>query len=84
MGTIKTAISLEKSLFEQIETLAREMKVPRSRVFALALEDFIRRRQNQRLLDEINAAYDDIPDKSEEVLRRAMRRQHRRMVEGQW
>jgi metal-responsive CopG/Arc/MetJ family transcriptional regulator len=43
MENVKTAVSIRKSLFEQAENLARKMKVPRSRLFALALEDYIRR-----------------------------------------
>ncbi len=44
MASIKTAISLPESLFEQAEAIAREMKISRSAVVAIALEEFIRRR----------------------------------------
>ncbi len=84
MANIKTAISLQKSLFEQVEALARELNVSRSRLLALALEDFIRRYQNQKLLDQINRAYDDAPDPTEQARLRQMRRQQRRIVEGEW
>lgn len=84
MANIKTAISLQKSLFEQVEALARDMKVSRSRLFALALEDYIRRHQNQQLLEKINQAYQDVPDPTEQKRVRAMRRQHRKVVEGEW
>ena len=84
MANVKTAISLQKSLFEQAEALAGEMKISRSRLFVLALEDFIHRAQNQQLLKKINAAYEDAPDSREQALRRRMRRQHRRIVEGEW
>ena len=84
MENIKTAISLHKSLFEQAEDLARKMKVSRSRLFVLALEDYIRRQQNQELLAQINAAYADEPDPAEQTLRRKSRRQHQRIVEGEW
>jgi metal-responsive CopG/Arc/MetJ family transcriptional regulator len=84
MANVKTAVSLQKSLFEQVEALAGEMKIPRSRVFALALEDFVRRHQNRQLLERINAAYTDTPDPAEGALRRRMRRHHRRIVEGEW
>lgn len=60
MATVKTAISLQESLFEQAEALASEMKVSRSRLIAIALEEFIRRHQNRLLLEKINAAYEDI------------------------
>ena len=84
MARIKTAVSLREDLFEQVEALANEMKISRSRLFALALEEFLRRHQNQQLLEQINAAYDEAPDPSEQALRRRMRRQHRQIVEGEW
>jgi len=84
MANVKTAISLQKSLLEKAETLAREMNVSRSRLLALALEEFIDRYQNQRLLEQINAVYKDIPDTVEQGLRRKLRRHHRRIVEGEW
>jgi metal-responsive CopG/Arc/MetJ family transcriptional regulator len=84
MESIKTAISIEKSLFTQANILARKMKVSRSRLFVLALEDFIREQENRELLEKINAVYADEPDQSEKVLRQKMRKSHRRLVEGQW
>jgi len=84
MQNIKTAISIQKSLFEQAENLARKMKVSRSRLFVLALEDFIHRQQNRDMLTQINAAYADQPDATEQTLRRKAKRTHRRIVEGEW
>ena len=84
MESIKTAISIEKSLFTQANALARKMKVSRSRLFVLALEDFIREQENRDLLEKVNAVYADEPDESEKVLRRRMRQSYRRLVEGQW
>lgn len=84
MRSIKTAISIQESLFEQAENLARKMKVSRSRLFVLALEDYISHQQNRELLAQINAAYADKPDLAEKVLNRKIRRVHRRMVEGEW
>ena len=84
MESIKTAVSIQKSLFEEAENLARRMSVSRSRLFALALEDYIRRQQNRELLARINAAYADEPDPDEQLLHRKARRSHRRVVEGEW
>lgn len=84
MPNVKTAISLQKSLFEQVEALAREMKVSRSRLFVLALEDYVRRSQNQQLLERINQAYQDAPNTTEQKHLRKMRRRHRQVVEGTW
>lgn len=84
MGNVKTAISIKKALFDQAEDLAHKLKVSRSRLFVLALEEYIRRQENQDLLTQINTAYASEPEESEQVLRRKARRTHRRMVEGEW
>lgn len=84
MANVKTAISFQKSLLEKAEALAREMKVSRSRLLALALEDFIQRYQNRRLLEQIDTACKDLTDTREQVLSRRIRRNHRRIVEGEW
>ncbi len=75
------AVSLEASLFDRVDALAREMKVPRSRVFALAVEEYLRRREVQSLLERINAAYGDGPDDEERAFIAASRRRLRRVAE---
>ena len=84
MANIKTAISIQESLFEKVEELARDLKVSRSRVFVLALEEFVRRQENQHLLARINAAYQDEPEADEKKRLRRTRKSHRRVVEGEW
>ncbi|KAA0261674.1 MAG: CopG family transcriptional regulator [Chloroflexi bacterium] len=66
MTIVKTAISIQKSLFQRAEEIAKEMKISSSRLFVLAVEDFIRRYQNQLLLDEINSVYSDSLEQNEE------------------
>ena len=85
MANKKTAISLPESLFVRVEKLARELKVSRSRVFVLALENFVRDYQDRQLFDQINQAYADEPQTASEQLQlKRIRRQHRRIVEGEW
>ena len=84
MHNVKTAISMEKSLFEKAESLAHTMKVSRSRLIAIALQEYIDRQNNRQLLAQINAAYADDPDATEQTLRRKSRRHHRLIVEGEW
>ena len=84
MKAIKTAISIEKNLFDQAVIIARTMKVSRSKLFVIALQDFIEHQKNKEMLAQINAAYDDEPDATEQALRKKVRRQHRRIVEGEW
>jgi metal-responsive CopG/Arc/MetJ family transcriptional regulator len=80
MANKKTAISIEKPLFEEIDALAEEMEVSRSYLFTIAAREFIQRRKNQKLLDAINAAYRDSPDLVEERLREQMKSKYRRLV----
>lgn len=83
MPTVKTAISLQDSLFEQVEDLARDLHVSRSQLVALALEEFVRRHQNRQLLDALDQVYDDAPDPDDPARSPARRQQHRRVVEGE-
>ena len=84
MANIKTAISIEKPLFEEVDALAQELKISRSHLFRLAAQEFIQRHKSRKLLDAINAAYDDVPDPCEQTLQRQMRSRHHELVKGQW
>lgn len=84
MANTNPNIVVSKTLLERAEALAREMKISRRRLVALALEDFIERHQNQRLLKQINLAYQDAPDPEEQKLLEIMRQRQRRLVEGEW
>ncbi len=84
MPNIKTAISLPRALFERVNELAQDLQVPRSRIFVLALEEFISRQENRGLLARINSAYPEMPEAGERKRLRQMRRSHRRIIEGEW
>jgi metal-responsive CopG/Arc/MetJ family transcriptional regulator len=84
MAYVKTAISLRETLLQQMDEMARQLDISRSRLFALAAEEYLQRYQNQELLKMINAAYDDLPDSEEDNLQHHIRRQHRQMVTGEW
>ena len=84
MSNIKIALSIPKSLFEQVDDLARKMKISRSHIFELALRDYLHRQQNPELLAQINTAYANEPDLAEQMLRHKSRYQHRSIVRGEW
>ena len=84
MSSVKTAISLQRQLFQQVDRIAQEQKIPRSRVFVMALEAYVAQYQNHMLLDQINSAYADTPDSTEQKRIKTTRRTHRRIVEGEW
>ena len=84
MAKVKTAISLQETLVERIDRLARELNVSRSQLFSRAADEFLQRHEGQALLDAINRAYDDSPDQEEVVRGQGMRDKQRRLVDGEW
>ena len=82
MANIKTAISIEKPIFDQMNILAKDLNISRSRLFTLAAQEFIQRHKNIKLLQSLNEAYDDLPE-SEPIVSR-MRPRHYKMVKEQW
>ena len=82
MANIKTAISIEKPIFEQMNVLAKDLNISRSRLFALAAQEFIQRHKNIKLLQSLNEAYDDLLE-SEPIVSK-MRPRHYKMVKEQW
>ena len=51
MAKIKTAISLQDSLVERLDRLARELNISRSQLFSRAADEFLQRHESQALLD---------------------------------
>ena len=85
MAQVQTAISIEKSLFEEAERTAQELRVTRSALYALAMQEFLRRRAQERLTEELNAVYDGTLDPEDAAMLRGMReRQHRMAAEDLW
>jgi len=84
METIKTAVSVNKVLFDQAEELARELSVSRSRLYSLALEEYIRKQHSRAMLERFNAAYADELDAEEEANLTQMGELFRDVVEGEW
>ena len=52
---MKTAISVRDNLFERVESYAKKHKLSRSQVFAEAVEEYLLKRDEQILIDQINA-----------------------------
>lgn len=82
MPTVKTAISLERALFDAADLVAHELNVPRSRVFVIALQEYLRRREHQRLLDQLNVVYDDGLDVEDHEMLRRMAPLQQRVMES--
>lgn len=84
MAQIKTAISLKDSLLEQADKLASKLEISRSRFFSLAVEAYIQSLENRKLLEDLNAAYQDEADSKEQNHLKQMKSKQRKLVKGQW
>lgn len=72
--SVKTAISLQEDLFKEVNMLASELHVSRSKLFVMAVQDFIKKEESKNLLSQINNAFSDSPNKDEIKVRSNMRR----------
>jgi len=79
--SVKTAISIQKELFEEVNNLAEELHVSRSKLFALAVQDFIKKNENKKIISQINKAFSNTLDSEEQNLQNKMRLKQARNLE---
>ena len=65
VATIKTSLSLPKTLCNQAEILAQYLNISRNHLFGIAIENFIRNYQGQTPLDEMKKMDQGQPDLNE-------------------
>jgi predicted transcriptional regulator len=70
---MKTAISLPDELFAALDSLARELDVPRSRIVAEALAEYIDKHRLARVTEQLDAIYAESPAVNESVRRAQLR-----------
>jgi metal-responsive CopG/Arc/MetJ family transcriptional regulator len=80
---MKTAISIDAGLLRSSDDSARSMGVSRSRLFSLALDDFLQRRKQAQMLQRLNEVYADV-DPSEKGLLKAMKTRTARTIKDKW
>jgi predicted transcriptional regulator len=78
---VKTAISLDESLFREAEEWAGKLGVSRSQFYAKAIEEYVRERENEELLKRLNEAHAGGLDPEDEELLERMRVYHGRLLE---
>ena len=57
---MKTAISLPDTLYEDAERTAKSMGIPRSQLFARALEEFINRHKKENITEIYDQIYSNV------------------------
>ena len=60
---MKTAVSLPNILYEKAEKTASYMGIKRSKLFSMALEEFIEKHNGQMITEKINEVYEKINQK---------------------
>jgi metal-responsive CopG/Arc/MetJ family transcriptional regulator len=55
---MKTAISIPDHLFREAERLSKRLRIPRSQLYAKALETYVRDQRPRGITEALNAIYD--------------------------
>ncbi len=58
-GSMKTAVSLPDRLYEEAEKTAQAMGIPRSQLFAKALEEYIERHRRENITERLDRVYSE-------------------------
>jgi metal-responsive CopG/Arc/MetJ family transcriptional regulator len=81
---MKTAISIDDELLQEADETARQMGLSRSRLFALAVGDFLQRQRRERMLLRLNEVYADHVEPAEKRLLKGIKAKVRRTVKERW
>jgi metal-responsive CopG/Arc/MetJ family transcriptional regulator len=81
MPGVKVAISLDEELLIKVNRLANNLHVSRSKVFTLAVREYLKKRENQSLLVQLNEAYEDFPSEEEMKISKFTRIKHQKIIE---
>jgi metal-responsive CopG/Arc/MetJ family transcriptional regulator len=78
---MKTAVSLDDNLLREADETARQLGLSRSRLFAVALSEYLQRKRQEQMLRQLNEVYAQGPTPIEKRLIRQMKAKVRRIVE---
>jgi len=83
-GSMKTAISIDDGLLQEADETARLMGLSRSRLFGLAVVDFLQRQRREQMLLRLNEVYGNGEEPSERRLVKGIKAKIRRTVKESW
>ena len=81
---MKTAISLADDLLKEADRTAHAMGLSRSRLFSVALEDYLRRQRQEQMMAQLNQVYSGHPDPSEARIVRGIKKTVQRTIKDRW
>ena len=83
-SNMKTAISIDDRLLQEADETARLMGLSRSRLFALAVGDFLQRQRREQMLRRLNEVYAAGKEPAETPLLKEIKAKVRRVVKERW
>ena len=81
---MKTAISIDDGLLQEADKTARLMGLSRSRLFALAVGDFLQRQRREQMLLRLNEVYANDVEPEERRLLKGIKSKVRRTAKERW
>jgi metal-responsive CopG/Arc/MetJ family transcriptional regulator len=81
---MKTAISIDDGLLRDADETARLMGLSRSRLFALAMGDFLERQRGEQMLRRLNEVYANGAEPAEKRLLEGIKAKLRRTTKDRW
>lgn len=71
---MKVAVSIPDPIFAEAEALAKRRRLPRSKIYARALSEYVAKHSESTLTDTMNAALDSIGERPDPFVQEAGRR----------
>jgi metal-responsive CopG/Arc/MetJ family transcriptional regulator len=81
---MKTAISIDDGLLQEADDTARLMGLSRSRLFAMAVRDFLQRQQQEQMLLRLNEVYANVPEPAEKRVLKEIKAKIRGTLKDRW
>jgi predicted transcriptional regulator len=71
-GVMKTAVSLPDEIFKQAEATAKKLRMSRSRLYANAISEYLKRHRDDSITERLNQVYSKHDSKPDPAFERAM------------
>jgi metal-responsive CopG/Arc/MetJ family transcriptional regulator len=84
LHTMKIAISVDGQLLEEANRTARQMGLSRSRLFSLAVQQYLRHRSQEQTLEQLNQVYASESVPAERRVATKMKAKFRRTIKDKW
>jgi len=79
---MRISISVNETLLEIADRIARQMGVSRSRLFSLAVQDYLSRQDRDEMLEQLNRVYGEHPVWSDRQKMKGIKSKFGSMLKG--